>query len=1353
MNRRFTSVVLVLFGMLVFTHPGIAWNPPVKKADRSTTEDIKSRAADCAPASAQTNLELNNVRARLRVAGRMWQDESTGTSAYEVPKGSGQTAIFAGSLWMGGYDSNGQLKEAAAMFGGGNDFWTGPLTTDGNAEIGPDVCLAYDQFYRISQAEVLQFIAWWNCNQAGNCEGDMLTYQVPSSITDWPAHGNPALGQAYYLAPFYDNPTVDGGDGVYDPIGDGDYPGYDIAGEIGCNDLNRTSFLRGDETIWWAFNDKGNIHTESEAEPIGMEIHAQAFSFATNDEINNMTFYNYELINRGTQTLYDTYFAQWVDPDLGFSDDDYVGCDVARGLGYCYNGDAFDQNGNGATGYGANPPAIGVDFFEGPYMDSDGKDNCLCDNVSDAIDDNGIVYDGIGIGYGDTIVDNERYGMRKFVYYNRGGGFDGDPDVETDFANYMRGFWLDGTPMYFGDNAHDIVPGTNTSGIVTDYMFTGDSDPLNWATRGIDPGNSWKPWTEQSVGNEPFDRRFVQSAGPFTLEPGAVNNITVGVVYARAASGDPFESVQALRRADDKAQALFNNCFQVVEAPDPPKLTIQELDKELIFMLEPAGNNVDEDFASVDPTIPETATSTVVNWEYDSVLMAYLPDSTEVTISYDQVYRFQGYQVFQLEDATVGPEELFNADRARLAYQCDFKDGVEQIVNYEFDESINASVPKEKVNGADQGISHSFKQKEDLFAQGDRRLINHKTYYYMAISYAYNNYKTYDVEEPTALDGQKKPYLGSRKSFDGGTIKTYAVIPHIPIPEAMGTVQVANYGDQPLITRIEGQGNGGLELDLTAESEASIVNNWSADHITYESGRGPITVKVIDPLNVTGGKYTLRFVDSAGTDLTDATWELIDQGTGVITPSSKSITIGNEQLFPELGFSVYIEQFEYDTLPQNHWFNAPLAASVEYGDSSRRWLSGASDQEGTVTQNWIRSGTDGEAGTITPWDDARWNTNDPVYKDGDQLWENVLDGTWAPYNVVSGWNSVRGPGFDLGTVNENDFDWLQSVDIVITNDPAKWTRCVVLEMGNDPDVSEGGAEYMRLRNRPSVGKDGQPDGSGTTGMGWFPGYAINLETGERLNMAFGEDSWLALENGRDMQWNPTDREYTSIGADTLWGGRHFVYVFGNRAAQTGHPDDIGAYDAGQKMYENYSSGSNGPILRSWRSCMYVGLPMVEEGASFLATDARVRLRVGKPYESYATTGDNNSLPIYEWGMDEFKTEIEEIATAEDALSLITAVPNPYYGYNNYETNRLDTRVKIVNLPVECTISIYNMSGTLVRRLSKDNPNLTSVDWDLKNQTGIPIAGGTYIIHVDAPGIGEKVVKWFGALRPQDTENF
>ena len=127
-----------------------------------------------------------------------------------------------------------------------------------------------------------------------------------------------------------------------------------------------------------------------------MEIKAQAFAFATNDEINSMTFYNYELINRSTLTLYDTYFAVFMDADIGCSQDDYTGCDVQRGLGYAYNGDATDDG--CSYGIGQNPPAIGVDFFEGPYQNNDGKDNILSSDVGAAYQDNGIPYKGLGIG-------------------------------------------------------------------------------------------------------------------------------------------------------------------------------------------------------------------------------------------------------------------------------------------------------------------------------------------------------------------------------------------------------------------------------------------------------------------------------------------------------------------------------------------------------------------------------------------------------------------------------------------------------------------------------------------------------------------------------------------------------------------------------------------------------------------------------------------------------------------------------------------------------------------------------------------------------------------------------------------
>ena len=116
---------------------------------------------------------------------------------------------------------------------------------------------------------------------------------------NWPAHGDINKFQDFYLAPFYDRD----GDGLYNPVGAGDYPWYDLDNSVDCR-TSRQVTLFGDYNMWWVFNDKGNIHTETNGDPIGMEIRAQAFAFATNDEINNMTFYNYEMINQVYSNAY-----------------------------------------------------------------------------------------------------------------------------------------------------------------------------------------------------------------------------------------------------------------------------------------------------------------------------------------------------------------------------------------------------------------------------------------------------------------------------------------------------------------------------------------------------------------------------------------------------------------------------------------------------------------------------------------------------------------------------------------------------------------------------------------------------------------------------------------------------------------------------------------------------------------------------------------------------------------------------------------------------------------------------------------------------------------------------------------
>jgi hypothetical protein len=149
---------------------------------------------------------------------------------------------------------------------------------------------------------------------------------------------------------------------------------------------------------------------------------------------------------------------------------------------------------------------MGVDFFEGPYQDEDEIDNPLTSDIQLANDQKGIPYKGIGIGYGDGIVDNERFGMRKFLYHNSGISLNGPPQQAVHYYNYLRGFWKNGQRMAYGGNALTASSGANLS-IEADYMFPGDTDPYHFGTGGV----ITEPWTEVSSGNPPADRRFMQT--------------------------------------------------------------------------------------------------------------------------------------------------------------------------------------------------------------------------------------------------------------------------------------------------------------------------------------------------------------------------------------------------------------------------------------------------------------------------------------------------------------------------------------------------------------------------------------------------------------------------------------------------------------------------------------------------------------------------------------------------------------------------------------------------------------------------------------------------------------------------
>jgi len=377
---------------------------------------------------------------------------------------------------------------------------------------------------------------------------------------------------------------------------------------------------------------------------------------------------------------------------------------------------------------------------------------------------------------------------------------------------------------------------------------------------------------------------------------------------------------------------------------------------------------------------------------------------------------------------------------------------------------------------------------------------------------------------------------------------------------------------------------------------------------------------------------------------------------------------------------------------------------------------------------------------------------------------------------------------------------LYSVDIVLTADTMLWTRCPVVELCNDTIAAVGRAVRHNLRRSLSVNRNGQPDNSGTMGMGWFPGYAICVETGERLNMMFGENSSLGLYNGANMKFDPTPN----------YDGRHFLYVFGHQNlykdlsldaynAQPVPAEHIGPiYDEGKWLFNKFMAmeimpdGNDVQKLQKaiaknyiYKNIMWAGITMAHPQYTWLekGNDVTIRIRVSRPYSRWDSRSNvgkqdhaNNNMPLYKFSTKDIATQRNVKEFAKTHMDSIYITPNPYYGISTggYEISQVDTRVKFINLPKKCSIKIYTLNGTLIRQHnfesptpdspaptpSNPNPNPNSItywEWDLKNSANIPIASGMYLIHIqdDAKsGTGAvKTLKFLCIQRPIDVNAF
>ncbi len=106
----------------------------------------------------------------------------------------------------------------------------------------------------------------------------------------------------------------------------------------------------------------------------------------------------------------------------------------------------------------------------------------------------------------------------------------------------------------------------------------------------------------------------------------------------------------------------------------------------------------------------------------------------------------------------------------------------------------------------------------------------------------------------------------------------------------------------------------------------------------------------------------------------------------------------------------------------------------------------------------------------------------------------------------------------------------------------------------------------------------------------------------------------------------------------------------------------------------------------------------------------------------------------------------KVSTVTDTtLDTIKVVPNPYIVRSRFNETSISRKLRFTNLPQECQISIFTITGELVRVLHHLNQFDGNAWWDLRTANNQEVAPGLYIYHVESNNGEEKIGK-FAVIR-------
>lgn len=279
------------------------------------------------------------------------------------------------------------------------------------------------------------------------------------------------------------------------------------------------------ETIFICLTDGDPFtHTPSEGfgggtAPVFVTVGFTAWCYDTL-AFKDIQFFKYVIKNGYSGSWDSTICTFFIDPDLGATDDDYLGCDTLRNLAFTYNADNNDGDGTGRT-YGANPPAYGFSVFN-------------CNSSLATLNTFGTLRGSSSVG---PVCESQ-------------------PNISTEAYRFMSGFKKDGTPW--------VVPNINPP-LVTKFIYSGDPETQSGWTEyqgRIENCNSYQTG-QHIVPSPPGDRKkhFSYIPNQRRIYPGESFTILAAQMVARGT--DHKNSVTKLKQLSDSAKALCQNGFVI----------------------------------------------------------------------------------------------------------------------------------------------------------------------------------------------------------------------------------------------------------------------------------------------------------------------------------------------------------------------------------------------------------------------------------------------------------------------------------------------------------------------------------------------------------------------------------------------------------------------------------------------------------------------------------------------------------------------------------------------------------------------------------------------------------------------